>query len=158
MKHIKYKLHKSLVVLTFFLLFFNCKTPGIKFESKPNFKFSEVYQQYFVGGQPGNAGFNVFMILENPTIAKPDSLYFQERVASVEIRDQQWIARFKTINRKEVNLSQNQETDINEHVKKMDNFPFNLLDNQAVLLYNHNNTSYYYKIVNIKSKEVIYFP
>ena len=158
MTHLKYKLPKSLTVLTFFLFFFNCKTHKIKFETNPNFIFKEVYFQHFVGGQPGNAGFNVFIILEKPTDIKPDSLYFQERVASVEIRDNQWIARFNTIKRNEINLSQNQEPNVIEHVEKMKKFPFKLLDDQAVLLYNYNNTRYYYKIDNIKSKETIYFP
>ena len=156
------KYYTLFILFLFSILFYQCNTSKIIFQEKPEFDILEVFSQGFVGGQPGNAGINVVINVENSEDIIPDSLYFQQRVAALEVKPYEkgvlWVARFQHITRSEPNLNENPNGDLTAEVPIMENFPFDLQNNEAVLLYHKNNTALYYKIINIKQKETIFFP
>lgn len=154
------KILLKIVVVT--LLFWQCNTSKISFQKNPEFTVIEVYSQDWFGGQPGNSGTNLVIEVLNSENITPDSLYFQNRVSSVDIKPAEkgtlWVGRFQKVGRKEVILNESDNTDVSVTIPEMENFPFKLENNEAVLLYHQNNTAYYYKISEIKTKESIYFP
>lgn len=115
-----------------------------------------------MGGQPGNSGINVVIQVSAAENITPDSLYFQNRVSKIDIKTNEnevlWVARFQTITRKEINIGKNSDEDVSIEVPEMENFPFELGKNEAVLLYHQNSTAFYFKIEGIKTKETIYYP
>ncbi len=155
---IKNTLIKALLLLSFLVFFTSCTSQHIKLIKNPDFKIIESFKQNYVGGLPGNAGFNVFLIVNDPTGIVPDSLYFQNRVAKVDIRDQQWVAHYRTVKRNEINFSNNQNAKIEEKISEMPNFPFKIEEDEAILLYHQNQKSFYYKIKGIKTKESVFYP
>jgi len=148
----------SIVLIT---LLGQCKSNQIKFKEKPDFQIINSFYQDFIGGQPGNSGTLVFLTVTTSTELIPDSLYFQNRVAVIQSQTKEnqklWTARFQKTTRNEINLKENQNTNLSAEVPEMDAFPFKLQNDEAILLYHQNNTAYYYKLKGLKQKETIFF-
>ena len=121
-----------------------------------------IYAQDWVGGRPGNAGTYVTIEIDNPTEIIPDSMYYQQRIAPIEINEVnnkiQWIGRFQTITRRQINLNENPDTTIEEEVPVSENFPFELKEDEVVLLYHDEDGSYFYKWQTVKKKKTIFYP
>jgi hypothetical protein len=151
-----------LIFSVFILIFCQCKSSKVTFQKNPDFEISEAYAQGFVGGMPGNSGTNVVIQVLPIENIIPDSLYYQNRVSNIDVKPGDngvlWVARFQKITRKEINIANETTEDVSIDVPEMENFPFELEKNEAVLLYYQNNTAYYYKIEGIKIKDTIYYP
>lgn len=150
-----------LISILLITLLCQCKSNQIKFQDKPDFQIIKSYYQDFIGGQPGNSGTLVFLTVTTSTELMPDSLYFQNRVAVIESQTKEnqklWTARFQKTTLNEINLKENQNTNLSAEVPEMDAFPFKLQNDEAILLYHQNNTAYYYKLKGLIQKETIFF-
>lgn len=144
------------------LVLAQCKSKQPVFQDQTPFKYSMIYAQDWVGGQPGNAGTYVTIEIDDPAEITPDSMYYQQRIVPVEVRETndktQWIGRFKTITRRQINLNENPDADIEEEVPVSENFPFELKEDEVVLLYHDDDGSYYYKWQTVKKKKPIFYP
>lgn len=144
------------------LFFWQCQLPKVSFQKNPDFQIKEVYAQDFTGGQPGNSGTNVIMQVIYQENIIPDSLYYQNRVSVIDVKSTAsevlWVGRFQKITRKVINLQENPNDEVSIPVPEMENFPFELKNEEAVLLYHDKEKSYYFKITGIKQKERVFFP
>jgi hypothetical protein len=144
------------------MFFFQCQSLRVSFQKEPAFQIKEVYAQSFTGGQPGNSGTNVMIQIIHQENIIPDSLYYQNRVSAIDVKPTEsgvlWVGRFLKITRKEINLQENPNDEVSISIPEMKNFPFELKNEEAVLLYHDQEKTYYFKITGIQQKERILFP
>jgi len=138
-----------------------CKTQ-YKLQKNPSFTVIKAFYQDWVGGQPGNSGTVVQIFTQDIINVKPDSLYFQNRVAVIDVKpaktDGLWVANFRKEFRKEVVINDNPDKTVVTEVPETSNFPFELAKDEAVLRYMVDDKVYYYKITGIVKKETIFYP
>lgn len=151
---------KFVSLMTALLVLTACKTGDISFVAQPEFQITDYYVQHFVGGVPGVSGDNVVLEIFNDKNFTPDSLYFQQKISKIELRKSSenvlWIGRFE----QPLRLDKNADLRQNEVLKTVTptNFPFDLKDNEAVLLYSKNGQKRYLKLRNLPVKEPLYLP
>lgn len=121
---------------------------------------SKVYYQHWVAGvRGGGSGTNVFIhksIIDGKAV---DSIYFQNKIAKLEVpngTNEIYTASFRR------NLNQRQIPDLSQQGENPETIeqeqPFNLEDNEAVVSYIENDTKKYLKITNITKKEALAYP
>lgn len=145
------------------LLFSNCSSAQ-KMETKLPLSLGEVYAQKWIAGvKGGGSGVNVFIkILNNPNNIELDSIFFQGKSSKLFlINETQAIGRFKSdINQqKDVIMSNEPYAEYGNQVKKIPNKPkFELKENECVISYIENVQTKYFKIENIRKKELLAYP
>ncbi len=138
-----------------------CKTP-YKLQQKTSFRIIKGTYQDWVGGVPGNSGTLVQLFVTDTLGIHPDSLFFQDKVAVIDIKpsnkDVLWVANFRKETPNENRLGKlKQSVDDTDSLEKPD-FPFKLLENEAVIRYTKEGKVYYYKITGLLQKETIFYP
>lgn len=145
------------------LLFSNCGSAQ-KFETKLPLQLGEVYAQQWVAGvKGGGSGINLYIsIVDNPNDIELDSVFYQGKSTKVFlINNTKAIGRFKSeINQqKEVIMSNEPYAEYGNQVKKIPiKLRFDLKDNECILSYIENKKTKYFKIQNIKKREILAYP
>lgn len=156
------KTAKYLVLLLGLFVLAQCKSKQPVFQDQPLLQNAEVYVQDWVGGQPGSAGTNITIEIDNPAEIAPDTMYYHQRIVPVEVRETNgktlWMGRFITLTRREPDPNEDPNTDVSVKVPECENFPFDLKDDEIVLRYRDKKGSYYYKWETVKKKKSIYYP
>ena len=152
-----------LLVLGVFVSFFGlsqCQSTKIKLQKTVPFSITKSFYQDWMGGQPGNSGTIVQVFVNLTEDVQPDSLFFQNRVTQIDLKPSTegklWVANFKKVVRKDINLTDNPRGEYGNPVPEMIDFPFELEKDEAVLKYTLENKVYYYKITGIAQKETIF--
>jgi len=133
-------------------------------ETKLPLKIGEVSVQKWISGvKGGGSGTNIFIqILNNPNNIELDSVFFQGKSAKVFlINKTQAIGRFTSeINQqKNIIMSNEPYAEYGNQVKKIPNKPrFELRENECVLSYIEKKQTKYFKIENIRKKELLAYP
>ena len=143
---------KSFIVSVLSILFFQCSSAQ-KLSKTASFEIQNPYFQHWIAGvKNGGSGINVFISIskiENSTTI--DSLYFRGHKVLLETKPNNpnlFIGRILTVANQNENFSPKTEAEI----------PFDLKENEAVIIYTENDKEKYYKIENIKEKHAEYFP
>ncbi len=145
------------------LIFIQCNSPKISFQTKTPFKITESYYQDWVGGIPGVSGTRIQLIIDNlkPDVI-PDSLFFRGTRLKIEIRTNQkrtvWVAHYNDKPKKDFNMTDRPVGEYGNTLPKMTKFPFDLKKNNAVLSYYYKGILNYYKIENLRKKESLFYP
>lgn len=138
-----------------------CKS--IQFDKHPPFKITKATYNNWIGGQPNVKGINVFVLYTSEQSVEFDSMYFNERITKIEIKEKQGIklivGRYDTSTRNEdLILHSDSKKETGNKVPKTNTFPFELGENEAVISYKEGNKTKYYKIKNIKQTETDFYP
>lgn len=135
-----------------FTLFLQCSSTQ-KLQENVSFKVEQPYFQKWVAGvKNGGSGINIFIPVTNlKTNITLDSLYFRGHKVLLETKPNNpnlFIGRILTEANQNEDFSPKAEAEI----------PFDLKENEAVIIYTENDKKKYYKIENIKEKQAEYFP
>ena len=147
------------IVLGFLFLTFSCcsssKISNDKnFQNKTPFKVTEASFKTWVGGQPSVKGYLVKFEIDNSEVVL-DTVYFRNMKATFKkdltSLNNTFIASFVLPNRfSDIILHKDPKKEFgNEPPKLTKNTTFILNDNEAVIVYNFNNKTEYYKVANL---------
>ena len=143
---------KTFSILTILLCLSQCGVS--KFDEKPSFMVKNATFSTWVGGLPGVRGTKVEISIIDNSYNLFESLYFQNKITKVEKvitgSKTMLIANYNTT--KVLNdriLDINPKKEIKNQLPKVDNFPFQLKKNEAVLSFIENGKTKFYKIKNI---------
>lgn len=141
-----------ILIFLVFTLFLQCSSAQ-KLQKNVLFKVDQPYYQKWVAGvKNGGSGINVLLPITNlNTKTRVDSLYFRGHkilLATKPNNPNLYIGRILT------KVNQNEDFSPSTEAK----IPFDLKENEAVIIYTENDKKKYYKIENIKEKQAEYFP
>jgi len=140
------------LIFLVFTLFLQCSSAQ-KLQKNVPFKVNQPYYQKWVAGiKNGGSGINVLLPITNlNTKTRVDSLYFRGQKVLLEIKPNNpnlYIGRILTKANQNKDYSPKSKADI----------PFDLKENEAIIIYTENDKKMYYKIENIKGKQAQYYP
>ncbi|WP_411895128.1 hypothetical protein [Winogradskyella sp. A2] len=146
---------KHILVLFCSVMFaISCKSA--EFQKNPPFEVIEASYNNWAGGQPGVSGINVRIHYRTAKQVTFDSIYFQSKKGIIDSYNEEG----KTFIIGRIN---NPRTKIvaPDGVTKQENpeatIPFKLADDEAVLVYTYNTTTYFYKISKIEKTDDKFF-
>lgn len=152
---------KPVLYLFIVLGFMNCKS--VKSNENPPFTISGATYNYWVGGQPGVSGIKVIVNYTSDQEVTFDKIYFQKKEGTIEnhLRDG------KTFLIGRINTSKPRGEDLVLDIdpkKEMNNkipekkIPFDLKENEAVIVYTYKGESHHYKVTNMKQTKSDFYP
>jgi hypothetical protein len=155
------KIIKTVSILVILLSFSQCG--GSTLVKTPILKVEKAFYNKWVGGQPGVSGTKLEIHLEDAQEVIFVALYFQGKRTQVEVskidKFTRIIAHFSTSKRKNRNLIL--DADITKEtgntLPSLEEFPFQLKENESILSYKKENKTVYFKIENIKKVQSIPF-
>ncbi len=144
--------------------FFNCgsgHTSSYKLTQDPPFTIDDVfYQDWVAGVQDGGSGTNLHITFKDFTKdVRIDSIFFRNKTSKAKNSPQarkQYIGYFKNKTNRDMVMDIDSKKEAKNTPPKP--FPFELADNETVVSYVHNGTTHYYKIANIRQKEMLAYP
>ena len=153
-----------LLFLTVIMASFSQCSSAQKLESKSPIVITEAYCQEWIGGvEGGGSGLNIFIKAEDVSVIL-DSVYFRGKAAILETKPQDeslYIGRFMSEfnQKKDVVFSKDSNEEYgNEMPEVKKELHFKLEDNECVVSYKDNGKTKYFKIENVKEKEMIPYP
>ena len=153
---------KILSILFLLLGFSQCG--GSTLVKKSTLKVEKAFYNKWFGGQPGVRGTKVEIHLKDASEVIFVALYFQGKRTKVEVskidKFTRIIAHFSTSKRKNRNLILDADItkELENTLPSLEEFPFQLKENEAILSYKKENKTLYFKIENIKKVQSIAFP
>jgi hypothetical protein len=145
-----------LSIIALILLSFSCckssKAQTSNFvNSTKHFSVANAYYTNWVGGQPGIKGITIKVFIDNTTITL-DSIYFRNKQAALKQNlidnNKPFICSITTSKSPDFILSDDPKKEYgNKAPNIVNNIPFQLKANEAVVSYNFNNTRFYKKII-----------
>lgn len=154
------KIIKKLKILSLvlFLLasFTMCKTQAV--ENEVPFTINQKTYNYWVSGEKGTNGINIKIVGNfNTTNLGFSTIFFQNREYKIVPRFTAdrftLIGSYGVLNTDEVLFEKSEIK-----TAKNDNIPFELQDDEALLIYTINGGNNYYKIEGVKKLETVYLP
>ena len=156
------KIIKTVSILVILLSFSQCG--GSTLMKNPILKVEKAFYNKWVGGQPGVSGTKVEIHIEDVSEVIFVALYFQGKRTKVEVskidKFTRIIAHFSTSKRKNRNLILDADIikETGNTLPSLEEFPFQLKENEAILSYKKESKTLYFKIENIKKVQSIPFP
>lgn len=160
---------RYLVLLTMSLLLFSFSNCGgsrngesnFELTSSPPFTLGEVYFQNWVAGvRDGGSGTHVSITFENMDDGvRIKNIYFHNKMEKAQQSEQNpshYMGYFSTKKKGDVIMDINPAAEAQNRPPEA--FPFNLLDNEAVISYYHKEKIGYFKLVEIKEKPLLAYP
>ena len=153
---------KILSILFLLLGFSQCG--GSTLVKKSTLKVEKAFYNKWFGGQPGVRGTKVEIHLKDASEVIFVALYFQGKRTKVEVSQMEKftrvIAHFSTLKRKNRNLILDADItkELENTLPSLEEFPFQLKENEAILSYKKEGKTLYFKIENIKKLQSIPFP
>ncbi|EAR13443.1 hypothetical protein PI23P_03077 [Polaribacter irgensii 23-P] len=153
---------KLLFILSLVCCFYQCSSSI--FVSNPPFSVEKAFYNDWVGGQPGVRGMLLEVHLKNAAGIVFDSLYFQSKSTEVSVRNLdakiQLIGQYTIANRirRDVILNKDSSKELKNPFPSLRQFPFDLMNNEAVLSYKKEGKMLYFKVKNIRKVSTVPFP
>lgn len=152
-----------LIVSTSVFILVQCSCVKPTFQENPPFTITESHFQEWIGGQPGVSGTSVHILLsaidEN---VQPDSLFFNQSKAKIDIKTAEkghlWVANFRKSAPRDINMHGEPKEEYGNTPPKMEEFPFELAKDEAVIGYYTKEKKAYFKIIGLQKKETLFFP
>lgn len=147
------KAMKILFILATVFSFTKCKS--IKVEDNAPFTIEKATYYTWAGGQAGVRGMNVTIQLKEASSVQFDTLYFKNKMAKVEVKNTTIVANYSMSKKlpTDIILDIDPKKEIKNEAPKTKKFPFQLEKNQAVLSYQIEGKTKYYKIKTITKAE-----
>ena len=147
------------ILYLFFLTFLSMQNCSNQMQDKFPVKITEAYHQYWIAGvQGGGSGRSFYITFEKdlPADIEIIQLYFRKRLANAQkVSDNEYFFSFTGTS----NFERGDE--INTDIAKKEVIvtpPFTIKDNQAILEYTQKGIKKYFKIINVKEKEMLAYP
>ena len=156
------KIIKILSILVILVSFSQCGVSTLV--KNPTLKVEKAFYNKWFGGQPGISGTKVEIHLEDASEVIFVALYFQGKRTKVEVSQiekfTRIIAHFSTSKRKNRTLILDADAtkELKNTLPSLEEFPFQLKENEAILSYKNEHKIVYFKIENIKKTQSIPFP
>lgn len=151
-----------LLLIIFSFSFNGCKTRYL--ESSAPFEINEKSYFYWVGGKQGTQGVTVTLVGRTESLNVSFSkLFFQHKEYSIvpEFKNDEFVivGNFSEFRGNEQILDSDPLSDqAKKAQEEKDNFPFDLKENEAILLYSVNGLEGYHKITDIKQMDKVFRP
>ncbi|MFH4963765.1 hypothetical protein V8G69_02070 [Gaetbulibacter sp. M235] len=152
-------------IITFFIaiIISQCSSAQKLQTSLPS-QIGDVYYQNWVSGvKEGGSGTIIYIqIISESNQIELDNVYFQGKVAKLELTDNMFaVGRFNSImkSKGDTVMSSDPNAEYGNKVPELPKkAPFVLKDNQCVISYKEGNKIKYFKIDNIRKKELLAYP
>lgn len=155
---------KNITLFVIIALFFFGFTPHKNDFSQKKVPFTIVGKTYFyyVSGKKATNGFKIKIVgTSESTNLEFNTIYFQNKALKVvpnfHLNKFTLIGGYTTLSNKDIlvdEIALNNQTE----QKTNDDIPFELEDDQAVLVYQINGKDFYYKISGIEKLDTVYYP
>lgn len=148
-------------VVLLFLGFSSHKNPI--FQKKAPFTIVEKSYFYYVSGKKGTNGFKIKLVglYESRNLAF-SSIYFHNRelkvVPNVHIDKFTLVGGYTTLITEDILVDEIRLDGETTQKDKSDDIPFELKEDEAVIVYQINGRDYYYKVSDIEKLETVYYP
>ncbi|MES2812288.1 MAG: hypothetical protein V4670_07450 [Bacteroidota bacterium] len=148
------------IVYLFFLTLLSVQNCANKMQESFPIAMTEVYHQHWVAGVRGGGsgtGFYITFEKELPSDIQLNQLYFRKGVAKMnKISETQYMFSFVG----KANRERGNEIITDDALPKETEIeaPFKIEDNEAVLEYTQKGEKKYFKITNVKEKEMLAYP
>ena len=156
---------KTIKILSILVILFGfSQCGGSTLVKKLTLKVEKAFYNNWFGGQPGVRGTKVEIHLKDASEVIFVALYFQGKITKVEVSQMEKFTRiighFSTLKRKNRNLilDADMTKELENTIPSLEEFPFQLKENEAILSYKKENKTLYFKIENIKKVQSIAFP
>lgn len=151
---------KSVIYLFIVLGFTTCKS--VKTEGNTSFKVNGATYNYWVGGQAGVSGIRVIINYTSDEEVTFDKIYFQKKEGTIEnyLRDGKTflVGRISTSKKRGGDLTMDIDPKEEMNNKLPEKIPFELKENEAVIMYTYKGESHHYKITDIKKTQSDFYP
>lgn len=152
------KLGVLVAAVVLILSFLQCKTQAVNHEIP--FTITEKTYHYWASGVKGTNGIEIKIVGNfNTTNLSFTTIYFQNREYQIIPRFQAsrftLIGNYSVLNTSEVLMD---KADENSKSKANDNIPFELEEDEALLVYTISRKNYYFKVQGVKKLENVYRP
>ncbi len=148
-----------IIITTFSLV--QCKSQDSVVQKDVPFTINKKTYQYWTGGKEGSSGTD--LIIKGNYDLSPlhfDSIFFhnkQEKV-SAQVNSNMYTIYIRVIDKKDLNMSNNPVDEYGNPIPATKSIPFDLKEDEAVLVYNISGKEYYYKITGIVKLDPINYP
>jgi len=135
------------------------KTSNIKFIKKPPFSITKIYSQKWVAGvQGGGSGVNLYVSIKNISEGvEIKEFYFGNKITEAKRTSKDnYVGYFKNETNRGVIMDGNATNEATNIPPQKS--PFQLAKNEVVISYSENGKVNYYKVSNIKEKEMLAYP
>lgn len=155
---------KYAALLAVAVLFLHCAGNKDTFQENPPFAVQEAYFQHWVAGTPsGGRGTNLTIrFADIPEKVQVKKVYFRGKVQQAKPNrnvSNEYTAYFTTPEKKDMVVADNPEKEAQNPVPEIHKDTlFNLKNTEAVLLYEVDNKTFYYKLKNLEEKQAIAYP
>ncbi|PVW15104.1 hypothetical protein DDV96_06765 [Marixanthomonas spongiae] len=147
-----------------FFSFSNCgssQTNSYKLTQNAPFSIDDVfYQDWVAGVKEGGSGTNVHITFKNmEEDVVIDSIFFRNKSEKAKNSPQakkHYIGYFKNKTNRDIVMDSDPRKEAQNTPPEP--FPFNLADNEAVVSYEQNGSTEYFKITDIRKKEMLAYP
>ena len=146
------------IILALVIMVSFTKCGSTEFIENPPFKITSATYNHWIGGVPGVSGTNVTIIYTADSNVTFDSIYFLKRSQKLELRESKGIklmmGYFKNENPSEKPdriLHVVAEKEMGNKPPALNNFPFDLKEDEAVISYQNGSKTKYFKITSLKS-------
>lgn len=138
----------------------SCKSTQPKGE--PPFTIQEATYNHWVGGREGVSGIKLHIHYSSDQEVLFDKIYFQNKEGTIESKEKDGktflLGRIDTSTRnKELVLDIDPRKEMNNSLP-LKKIPFELKENEAVILYSFKGMSHHYKVKNIKKTKTEFYP
>ena len=154
---------RILLSLILVLSLTSCKSTKIDDNNAP-FKVNGATYNYWVGGQPGVSGIRVIINYTSTEDISFDKIYFQKKEGQMDEykRDGKTfvIGRISTSKPRgsDLIMDADPKKEINNKPPQGSNIPFDLKENEAMIVYTYKGESYNLKITDIKKTDTDFYP
>jgi hypothetical protein len=153
---------RTIAYLFIVLGFATCKSAQI--DSNPPFNISGATYNYWTGGQPGASGIRVIINYTTTEEVSFEKIYFQKKEGEID----EYKRKGKTFIIGRINTSKPRGNELVMDIdpkKEMNNkppqgatIPFELKENEAMIVYTYKGKSYNFKVTDIKQTESDFYP
>ncbi len=150
-------------LLYIFLVFGLTMCKSAQIENNTPFTINGASYNYWVGGQPGVSGIKIIINYQTNEEVSFDKIYFQKKEGTVELYEKEGktfvIGRINTGKKRRVivmDIDPKQEA--NNQPPTITKIPYDLEENEAMLVYTYKGKKRSYKITGIQKTETDFYP
>jgi hypothetical protein len=152
------------ILLSLFVVLGLTSCKSTKTDSNPPFKISGATYNYWTGGQPGISGIRVIINYTTSEEITFDTIYFQKRKGEIDKYKREGktfiIGRINTSTREknEVIMDADPKKEMNNKPPQGVTIPFDLKENEAMIVYTYKGKKHNFKVTNIKKTASDFYP
>lgn len=151
-------------IMSLFILLGLASCKSAKIDTNPPFNISGASYNYWSGGQQGVSGIRVIINYTTEEEVSFEKIYFQKKEGQIDEYTREGktfiIGRIDTSKPRgsDLIMDADPKKELNNKPPQGATFPFELKDNEAVIVYTYKGKSHNFKVTNIKQTESDFYP